>query len=116
VDDGNLANDLPDWWPYPVQCGHGHPWSPGHVIVSYLPCACRADEGISGHTVVHCTTDGCRSAWYRPRHHPPDATPPDTAGEPDIRCSLVVKLLAEMSCYQAAAGVAVGVGKAIASS
>jgi hypothetical protein len=37
-------------------------------------------------------------------------------GEPDIRCSLVVKLLAEMSCYQAAAGVAVGVGKAMASS
>ena len=79
--DGGLANDLPDWWPYPVQCGHGHPWSPGHVIVSYLPCACCADEGISGHTVVHCTTDGCRSAWYRPRHYPPDATPSDAAGE-----------------------------------
>ena len=27
---------------YPVQCGHGHPWSPGHVIVPYLPCPCRA--------------------------------------------------------------------------
>src|SRR4029077_7117790 len=51
-------------------------------IVSYLPCACRADEGISGHTVVHCTTDGCRSAWYRPRHYPPDATPPGAAGDP----------------------------------
>ena len=82
MDDGAPANDLPDWWPYPVQCGHGHPWSPGHVIVSYLPCACRADEGISGHTVVHCTTDRCRSAWYRPRHYPPDPTPPDAAGEP----------------------------------
>jgi hypothetical protein len=80
MDDGELADDLPGWWPYPVRCGHGHPWSPGHVIVSYLPCACRADEGISGHTVVHCTTDGCRSAWYRPRHYPPDATPPDAAG------------------------------------
>jgi hypothetical protein len=34
------------------------------------------------HTVVHCTTDGCRSAWYRPRHYPPDATPSDAAGEP----------------------------------
>jgi hypothetical protein len=32
VDDGNLASDLPDWWPYPVQCGHGHPWSRGHVL------------------------------------------------------------------------------------
>ena len=82
MDDGDLADDLPDWWPYPVRCGHGHPWSPGHVIVSYLPSACRADEGISGHTVVHCTTDGCRSAWYRPRHYPPDATPSDAAGEP----------------------------------
>jgi hypothetical protein len=39
------ANDRPDWWPYPARCGHGHPWSPGHVIVSYLPCPCRADEG-----------------------------------------------------------------------
>jgi hypothetical protein len=66
VDDDNLANDLPDWWPYPVQCGHGHPWSPGHVLVSYVRCPCRADEGISGHTVVRCTADGCRSAWYRP--------------------------------------------------
>ena len=82
MDDGAPANELPDWWPYPVQCGHGHPWSPGHVIVSYLPCPCRADEGISGHTVVHCTTDGCRSAWYRPRHHPPDAGPSPAAGEP----------------------------------
>ena len=83
MDDGDFANDLPDWWPYPVRCGHGHPWSPGHVTVSYLPCPCRADEGISGHTVVHCTTDGCRSAWYRPRHYPPDATPSDAAAEPD---------------------------------
>jgi hypothetical protein len=82
MDDGDLANDLPDWWPYPVRCGHGHPWSPGHVIVSYLPCPCRTDEGISGHTVVHCTTDACRSAWYRPRHYPPDATPSHAAGEP----------------------------------
>jgi len=53
MDDGNLVNDLPDWWPYPVQCSHGHPWSPGHVIVSYVRCLCRADEGIFGHTVVH---------------------------------------------------------------
>jgi hypothetical protein len=40
-----------------VQCGRGHPWSPGHVIVSYVPCSCRADEGISGYTLVWCTTD-----------------------------------------------------------
>ena len=76
MDDGNLVNDLPDWWPYPVQCGHGHPWSPGHVLVSYVRCLCRADEGIFGHTVVHCTTGGCRSAWYRPQHYPSSAAPP----------------------------------------
>ena len=83
MDDGNLADDLPDWWPYPVQCGHGHPWSPGHVLVSYVRCPCRADEGISGHTVVRCTTDGCRSAWYRPRHYPPSAAPTRDTGVPD---------------------------------
>ena len=43
ADDGNLANEPPGWWPYPVQCGHRHPWSPSHVIVSYLRCPCRAD-------------------------------------------------------------------------
>ena len=74
MDDGDLANDLPDWWPYPVQCGHGHPWSPGHVIVSYLPCPCRADEGISGHTVVHCTTERL------PLGLVPPATPPARRG------------------------------------
>jgi hypothetical protein len=30
-----------------------------------------AEEDISGHTVVRCTTDGCHSAWYRPQHYPP---------------------------------------------
>ena len=48
--------------------GAVRPWAPlvpGHVIVSYVPCPCRADEGIRGHTVVWCTTDGCRSAVGR---------------------------------------------------
>jgi len=83
VDDGNLTNALPDWWPYPVQCGHGHPWSPGHVLISYMRCPCRADEGIFGHTVVRCTTDDRRSAWYRPRHYPPGAPPCRGTGVPD---------------------------------
>jgi hypothetical protein len=82
MDDGNLANDLPECWPYPVQCGHGHPWSPGQVVVSYVRCPCRADEGIFGHIVVRCTTDGCRSAWYRPRHYPPDTMPSPVTGVP----------------------------------
>ena len=82
MDEGNLANDLPDWWPYPVQCGHGHPWSPGHVIVSYVSCLCCADEGISGHTVVRCTTDGCLSAWYRPSTTHPAQRRPATVAFP----------------------------------
>src|ERR1700679_3762729 len=24
MDDGDLANDLPVWWPYPSACAHGH--------------------------------------------------------------------------------------------
>ena len=67
---------------YPAKCGHEHLWSPGHVIVFYLPCPCRADEGISEHTVVRCTTDGCRSAWYRPQHYPPSAAPSRDTGVP----------------------------------
>jgi hypothetical protein len=55
----------------------------GHVLGSYVRCPCRADEGISGHTVVRCTTDGCRSAWYRPRHYPPSAAPTRDTGVPD---------------------------------
>ena len=49
MDDGGLANDLPDWWPYPVWCGHGHPWSPGHVLVSYLRCPCRRRRHLRAH-------------------------------------------------------------------
>ena len=31
---------LPEWWIYPTQCGNGHAWAPGKVIVSWLPCQC----------------------------------------------------------------------------
>lgn len=31
---------LPEWWIYPTQCGNGHPWGPGKVIVSWMPCLC----------------------------------------------------------------------------
>lgn len=79
---GLLSEITTSWRRAQIQCGHGHPWPPGHVIISYVPCQCRAVEGISGHTVVRCARDGCRSAWYRPRHYPPDATPSRAAGEP----------------------------------
>src|SRR4029077_17781533 len=97
MDGGGLADDLPDWWPYPVRCGHGHPWPPGHVIVSCLPCPCRADEGISGHTVVHSLHDrrlplslapptpppARRDALRRRRGASRGATVPPAQGDPE---------------------------------
>jgi len=65
---------LPDWWDYPAQCEHGHPWGPGRVIVSWMHCRCPeaveavAGRGPAGHQVVSCRAEGCRSRWYRPRH------------------------------------------------
>lgn len=67
--DGNLANDLPDWWPYPDRCGNGHPWGPGRVVVVWRKCPC-VDEPGSGHTIVRCRVEDCSSVWYRPRHDP----------------------------------------------
>jgi hypothetical protein len=62
----------PDWWAYPVACGHGHPWGPGRVIVSWLPCACgparEAQAKGPGHLRVSCRAEGCPSVWYKPRH------------------------------------------------
>jgi hypothetical protein len=57
-------------WPYPVECGRGHPWSPGHVIVSYVSCLCRAEEGISGYTVVRCTVGDCPLGLVQPAAFP----------------------------------------------
>jgi hypothetical protein len=38
----------PDWWNYPVACGHGHPWGPGRVIVSWMPVRVRFGQGGAG--------------------------------------------------------------------
>ena len=62
----------PDWWCYPLACRNGHPWSPGKITVSWMPCDCPAalaerDRGW-GHLRVCCRTPGCGSVWYRPRH------------------------------------------------
>jgi hypothetical protein len=70
MDDGNLTNDLPVWWPYPASCGQGHPWGPGKIIVTFRPCTCLGGELGAGHTIVACRADGCGSAWYRPAHDP----------------------------------------------
>ena len=70
MDDGNLTNDLPVWWPYPASCAHGHAWGPGKIIVTFRRCTCVGDEPGAGHTIVACRAEGCGSAWYRPAHDP----------------------------------------------
>ena len=54
MDDGDLTNDLPVWWPYPSACAHGHPWGPGKIIVAFRRCICVGIEPGKGHTVVYC--------------------------------------------------------------
>jgi hypothetical protein len=65
---------LPEWWTYPTHCGHGHPWGPGRVIVSWLPCQCgparAAQPRGSGHRTIACRAPGCRYVCYEPPHEP----------------------------------------------
>ena len=68
VDDGDLTNDLPVWWPYPPACAHGHPWGPGKITVAFRRCACVGTEPGKGHTVVYCRASGCQDRWYTPAH------------------------------------------------
>jgi hypothetical protein len=70
MDDGNLTNDLPVWWPYPSSCAQGHPWGPGKIIVAFRRCTCVGVEPGKGHTVVYCRADGCQCRWYTPAHDP----------------------------------------------
>ncbi len=66
---------VPEWWNYPHACGHGHPWGPGRVIVSWMPCSCAPARAArspgSGHLTVSCQHPGCTSRWYKPRHERP---------------------------------------------
>ena len=76
MDDGNLSNDLPDWWPYPVQCGHGHPRSPGHVLVSMCgdgAAPIKASPGTpwSGARQSAAAQPGTAPGTARPARHPP---------------------------------------------
>lgn len=70
MDDGNLTNDIPVWWPYPMACAQGHPWGPGKVIVAFRRCTCVGDEPGKGHTVVYCRVEGCQHRWCTPAHDP----------------------------------------------
>src|SRR5271166_6684451 len=64
----------PDWWCYPLRCSHGHPWAPGTITVSWMPCDCGPAQAQRssgyGHLRVSCRTVGCGSVWYKPRHEP----------------------------------------------
>lgn len=60
----------PDWWDFPLECAHGHPWMPDSVRVSWSPCECPSamaacTDGPTGHLAVYCRYPGCQSAWYR---------------------------------------------------
>jgi hypothetical protein len=61
----------PEWWCYPTQCSKGHPWAPGLITVSWLPCSeCPGGrKNHDGHLRVSCG-EGCGSVWYRPPHKP----------------------------------------------
>jgi len=59
---------LPDWWTWPAQCQHGHPWGPGRITLGWLPCQCAKAGPGAGHRTVSCREPGCRSVWYEPPH------------------------------------------------
>jgi SAM-dependent methyltransferase len=65
---------LPEWWTYPTCCGAGHPWGPGKVIVSWLPCQCGPARAAlargSGHRAIACRAPGCEYVCYEPPHEP----------------------------------------------
>jgi len=64
----------PGWWAswYPPECARGHPWGPGLIAVSWMPCWCAfaVEQGArgAGHLRVSCRSPGCDSVWFRPRH------------------------------------------------
>jgi hypothetical protein len=74
----------PDWRTYPTQCERGHPWGPGRVIVSWMPCQCEparaAQPRGSGHRTITCRT-GCESVVYEPRHDPDRRLRPGSSDE-----------------------------------
>jgi lipopolysaccharide/colanic/teichoic acid biosynthesis glycosyltransferase len=63
----------PDWWDFPLECAHGHPWMPDSVRVSWSMCECPAavaacSDRPPGHLAVYCCHPLCESVWYRPWH------------------------------------------------
>jgi hypothetical protein len=75
----NFSMDVrrPWWWSYPTECGHGHVWAPGRILVSWMPCLCdRARKERprgSGHRMIECRTPGCDWVVYEPPHDPASA-------------------------------------------
>lgn len=56
--DGNTVVEVP-----PKACPNGHPYKPGRVTVSWLPCSCA---GTQGHRTYECLE--CGAVLYRPAH------------------------------------------------
>src|SRR5579875_3144895 len=59
--------DWREWWSFPLRCRNGHPWRPGTVTVSWIPCRCpsaQAEAG-RGHMTVRCGAPGCPESWYK---------------------------------------------------
>jgi hypothetical protein len=73
---GDVAR--PNWWCYPLACEYGLQWTPGRVIVSWMPCDCAlvsvGEPPQFGHLTVSCQEPGCRSNWYKPPHDPATMT------------------------------------------
>jgi hypothetical protein len=68
---------LPEWWTDPEHCGNGHPWGPGRVLLSWMPCQCdparKARPRSPGHRVIACRAPGCEWTVHHPPHDPASA-------------------------------------------
>ena len=53
-----------DWWCYPLQCRNGHPWAPGRVNVSWMPCDCGPAQAVRSSDYDHMRGELPRG-WLR---------------------------------------------------
>jgi hypothetical protein len=86
-----MGLQLPHWWVYPTECGNGHRWGPGRVLVSWQPCECSPARAVqprgAGHRVIACRAPGREQAAYEPPHDPATAGLPACAAAQNIGAS-----------------------------
>jgi len=67
-----MGEQVPAWWTDAEQCGNGHPWGPGKVLITWQRCQCdpagKARPRSPGHRVIACRT--CGWTVYDPPHDP----------------------------------------------